>query len=70
MEDEDVVAIAKIKWEVEPDPKMEAQIGRMKKMLGDGVHLRPTTGNDAAGEALHRTTQQVYFAIRDTSGEW
>jgi len=42
----------------------------LRKMLGDGVHLRPTTGNDAAGAALYKTMQQVYFALRDTSGSW
>jgi len=42
----------------------------LKAMLGDGVHLKPGTGNDAAGEALHKTMQQVYFALRDTSGSW
>jgi len=42
----------------------------LRQMLGDGVHLKPTTGNDAAGEALHKTMQQVYFALRDTSGSW
>jgi hypothetical protein len=42
----------------------------LRQMLGDGVHLKPVPGNDAAGEALHRTMQQVYFALRDTSGEW
>ncbi len=42
----------------------------LRKMLGDGVHLRPTTGNDAAGAALHKTIQQIYFALRDTSGSW
>jgi hypothetical protein len=34
-------------------------------MLGDGVHLRPREGNDAAGESLWKTMQQVYFALRD-----
>jgi len=42
----------------------------LRKMLGDGVHLKPTTGNDAAGDALHKTVQQVYFVLRDTSGAW
>jgi hypothetical protein len=42
----------------------------LRKMLGDGVHLRSTTGNDAAGAALYKTTQQVYFALRDTSRTW
>ena len=49
----------------------EEMMGRdLRKMLGDGVHLKPTTGNDAAGEALHKTMQQVYFALRDTSAKW
>ncbi len=42
----------------------------LKQMLGDGVHLKPGPGNDAAGEALLRTIQQVYWALRDTSGSW
>lgn len=42
----------------------------LKAMLGDGVHLKPGTGNDAAGEALTKTMRQVYFALRDTSGAW
>jgi hypothetical protein len=42
----------------------------LKQMLGDGVHLVPTTGNDAAGEALWRTFREIGFALRDTSGDW
>jgi hypothetical protein len=42
----------------------------LKQMLGDGVHLTPVRGNDAAGEALWKTIEQVYFALRDTSGTW
>jgi len=42
----------------------------LRQMLGDGTHLKPTTGNDTAGEALYRTMQQVYFALRDTRGSW
>jgi lysophospholipase L1-like esterase len=38
----------------------------LRQMLGDGVHLRPQEGNDAAGEALWKTMQQVYFALRDS----
>ena len=49
----------------------EEMMGRdLRKMLGDGVHLKSTTGNDAAGDALHKTIQQIYFALRDTSGSW
>ena len=40
----------------------------LKQILFDGVHLQPDTGNDAAGRALRRTMDQVYFALRDTSG--
>ena len=40
----------------------------LKQILFDGVHLQPDTGNDAAGCALRRTMDQVYFALRDTSG--
>ena len=40
----------------------------LRQMLGDGVHLRPEEGNAAAGEALWKTMQQVYFAQRDTGG--
>lgn len=42
----------------------------LKQMLGDGVHLQSTTGNDAAGEALRKTIRQIYFALRDPSGSW
>lgn len=42
----------------------------LKKILSDGVHLVPVAGNDAAGEALAKTMEQVYFALRDTSGTW
>ena len=49
----------------------EEMMGRdLRKMLGDGVHLKPTTGNDAAGDALLKTVQQIYFALRDTSSSW
>ena len=40
----------------------------LRQMLVDGVHLRPQDGNDDAGEALWKTMQQVYFALRDTGG--
>ncbi len=47
----------------------EEMIGRdLRQMLGDGVHLRPQDGNDAAGEALWKTMRQVSFALRDTGG--
>jgi lysophospholipase L1-like esterase len=39
-------------------------------MLYDGVHLQPDTGNDAAGRALSRTMNEVYFALRDNSVSW
>jgi lysophospholipase L1-like esterase len=42
----------------------------LKQMLSDGVHLVPGTGNDAAGEALLLTLEQVYFALRDKSDSW
>ncbi|OPX23916.1 MAG: hypothetical protein B1H04_03245, partial [Planctomycetales bacterium 4484_123] len=42
----------------------------LRQMLFDGVHLRPRTGNDAAGAALFKTMRQVYFALRDTSENW
>ena len=42
----------------------------LRQMLVDGVHLRPREGNDAAGEALRKTMQQVYFALRDSSAAW
>ncbi len=42
----------------------------LKQMLGDGVHLTPGEGNDAAGAALWKTMQEIYFALRDTSGSW
>lgn len=42
----------------------------LKEMLFDGLHLQPEAGNDAAGRALRRTMDQVYFALRDTSGRW
>ncbi len=42
----------------------------LSQMLYDGVHLTPGPGNDAAGEALWRTFQQVIFALRDPSGAW
>jgi hypothetical protein len=34
------------------------------------VHLTPVPGNDAAGEALWKTFQQIGFALRDRSQEW
>jgi len=37
----------------------------LRKVLGDGVHLTPTNGNNAAGAALLKTMNQVYFALRD-----
>ncbi|KKM03640.1 hypothetical protein LCGC14_1772410 [marine sediment metagenome] len=42
----------------------------LKQMLGDGVHLKSSTGNDAAGEALDKTLRQIYFALRDTTRSW
>ena len=45
----------------------EEMMGRdLRKMLGDGVHLRPEEGNNAAGEALVKTMRQVRFALRDS----
>lgn len=48
----------------------EMMTHELKKMLFDGIHLQPDAGNDAAGRALRRTMDQVYFALRDTSGTW
>ena len=42
----------------------------LQQMLYDGVHLTPGPGNDAAGEALWKTFQQVTFALRDPSEGW
>ena len=42
----------------------------LKAMLFDGIHLEPEGGNNAAGRALRQTMDQVYFALRDTSGQW
>jgi lysophospholipase L1-like esterase len=42
----------------------------LKQVLGDGVHLVPSSGNDIAGQALARTMEQVYFALRDTCAAW
>ena len=42
----------------------------LKQMLGDGVHLTAGPGNDAAGDALWKTLQQIYFALRDQSASW
>jgi lysophospholipase L1-like esterase len=42
----------------------------LQQMLYDGVHLTPGPGNDAAGEALWKTFQQVTFALRDSSETW
>jgi lysophospholipase L1-like esterase len=42
----------------------------LRQMLYDGVHLTPGPGNDAAGEALWKTFQQVTFALRDSSAAW
>jgi lysophospholipase L1-like esterase len=42
----------------------------LKEMLFDGIHLTPERGNDVAGRALRLTMDQVYFALRDTSGGW
>ena len=42
----------------------------LEEMLYDGIHLQPERGNDAAGRALRQTMDQVYFALRDTSGRW
>ncbi|HET6426969.1 MAG TPA: SGNH/GDSL hydrolase family protein, partial [Phycisphaerae bacterium] len=41
----------------------------LRKMLGDGVHLTPTDGNNAAGAALLKTMEQVYFALRDVAAK-
>jgi len=49
----------------------EEMMGRdLRKMLSDGVHLVPESGNDAAGEALAKTIEQVYFSLRDSSADW
>jgi hypothetical protein len=48
----------------------EMMLHELQEMLFDGIHLRPGAGNDAAGRALRRTMDQVYFALRDTSGTW
>jgi len=40
----------------------------LKQMLSDGTHLTPGPGNDAAGSALWKTMQQVFFALTDASG--
>lgn len=37
----------------------------LRDILDDGIHLTPEAGNDAAGRALRRTMDQVYFALRD-----
>jgi hypothetical protein len=37
----------------------------LRRMLYDGIHLTPDHGNDAAGEALRRTMDQVYFGLRE-----
>jgi lysophospholipase L1-like esterase len=42
----------------------------LEAMLYDGVHLSPNPGNDAAGEALWKTFQQIGFALQDGSNEW
>jgi hypothetical protein len=42
----------------------------LKEMLYDGIHLQAEAGNDAAGRALRQTMDQVYYALRDTSGRW
>jgi hypothetical protein len=44
----------------------EEMVGRdLHEVLRDGAHLAPEPGNAAAGEALWKTIQQVYFALRD-----
>ena len=40
----------------------------LRTILSDGIHLTPGRGNDVAGRALRQTMDQVYFALRDTSG--
>ena len=42
----------------------------LRQILYDGVHLQPDGGNDAAGAALRRTMDEVYFTLRDTSAAW
>jgi GDSL-like lipase/acylhydrolase family protein len=42
----------------------------LKEILYDGIHLQPEAGNDAAGRALRRTMDQVYYALRDPSARW
>jgi len=39
----------------------------LKTILSDGTHLVPDTGNDAAGEALWQTFEQIEWALRDTT---
>jgi hypothetical protein len=42
----------------------------LRQILYDGIHLEPRRGNEAAAMAFRRTMDQVYFALRDTSGGW
>ena len=42
----------------------------LKAMLYDGIHLQPEAGNETAGRALRKTMDEVYFALRDGSGQW
>jgi lysophospholipase L1-like esterase len=42
----------------------------LRQILYDGIHLEPRRGNEAAAVAFRRTMDQVYFALRDTSGGW
>ena len=42
----------------------------LKEMLGDGVHLTAGPGNAAAGRALRKTFDQIYWTLRDTSASW
>lgn len=42
----------------------------LRQMLSDGVHLSSGPGNDAAGRALRKTFDQIYWALRDTSRPW
>jgi hypothetical protein len=44
----------------------EEMIGQdLRSLLGDGVHLTPGPGNEAAGAALRKTFDQISFALRD-----
>jgi hypothetical protein len=43
----------------------EMMEGDLRALLGDGVHLTPERGNEAAASALRKTFDQVLFALRD-----